>query len=461
MINFSKIRLRTSAGSIRKVVAVGVTAAMTAVLAACGGGNGNQPDNVISYWLWDSTQQPGYQQCADAFKEENPELTVQITQYGWDDYWQKLTAGFIADQAPDVFTNHLTKYPQFVDLEVLQPLEDLQATADIDNADFQPGLGELWTGQDGSRYGTPKDWDSVGLFYNEKMLDEAGIDPEQLDELEWNPEDGGTFEDVIAHLTVDKFGKRGDEEGFDKNNIAVYGMGGGGAGDFMAQTTWGSFAVSNGWQFMDQNPWGTQYNYGDEKLQETLSWYFGLADKGYMPTYEAFSTDFGAYNQFAAGQAALVQDGAWQISSYSAIEGVDWSIAPMPIGPVGKRMAPYNGLADSITNQADNPEAAAKWVAFLAGEECQDIIGEEAVVFPARPSGTEIALRTREENGIEASVFTDLVENEEIYFLPVSSFGADITAIMTPGLQAIFIGEQPVSYLEDLNEQVNRLFELG
>ena len=48
--------------------------------------------------------------------------------------------------------------------------------------------------------------------------------------LAWNPQDGGTYEKVIAHLTVDKNGKRGDEAGFDKNNVAVYGLGLNGGG---------------------------------------------------------------------------------------------------------------------------------------------------------------------------------------------------------------------------------------
>ena len=37
---------------------------LTGGCAAKGGG----PDGVIDYWLWDATQQPGYQACADAFE---------------------------------------------------------------------------------------------------------------------------------------------------------------------------------------------------------------------------------------------------------------------------------------------------------------------------------------------------------------------------------------------------------
>ena len=39
---------------------------------------------------------------------------------------------------------------------------------------YQPGLADLWVGQDGKRYGLPKDFDTVALFYNKKMVDDGG-----------------------------------------------------------------------------------------------------------------------------------------------------------------------------------------------------------------------------------------------------------------------------------------------
>ena len=77
-----------------------------------------------TYWLWDSNQQPVYQKVADAFHAANPNITVKITQYSWDDYWTNVTNGFVAGTAPDVFTNHLSKYPEFVTQGQLLSLDD-------------------------------------------------------------------------------------------------------------------------------------------------------------------------------------------------------------------------------------------------------------------------------------------------------------------------------------------------
>ena len=142
----------------RKLSAIGTSLLATSLLFTGCGIATDTPDapDVIDYWLWDSAQQPGYQQCADAFERESG-IKVKITQYGWNDYWSKLTAGFIADRAPDVFTNHLGKYPQFAELGVLVPLDELDPTKGLQDDDFAYGLAELWKGPDGHPRSPPHD----------------------------------------------------------------------------------------------------------------------------------------------------------------------------------------------------------------------------------------------------------------------------------------------------------------
>lgn len=436
-------------------------AALATVLLAAGCSTQSANDGVIDYWLWDSAQQPGYQRCADQFEAENPGLKVKISQFAWNDYWSKLTAGFIADQAPDVFTNHLSKYPQFVDLEVLVPLDSLEATKSLKDDEFAEGLADLWKGEDGTRYGAPKDWDTIGYFYDKKVLAKAGITEQQLWQADWNPDDGGTFEKIIAHLTVDKNGVRGDEPGFDKTKVAVYGLASEGAGgNVLGQTQWGAYTGSLPWEPLDKNPWGRQFKLDDPGFQKTIDWYFGLVKKGYMPGYEAFNRQSGSYQQVSAGQAVLGMNGSWMIQSFADIEGIDLGIAPTPIGPSGKRSSPFNGLADSVTTFADDKEAAGKWVAFMASDTCQDIIGDAGVVFPARSSGIEKSLAKRKAAGIDTSAFTIHIEEGTTQMLAVTTNAADVSAITVPAFEAVYIGQEPASSLTGVNNQVNRLMTL-
>jgi multiple sugar transport system substrate-binding protein len=455
--------------SVKRALAAALALVTTAALGACASGAGGHI-GTIEYWLWDSGQQPGYQKCADAFQQANPGLRVHISQYGWDAYWSKLTAGFIADTAPDVFTDHLSKFAQYVDLKVLRPLDDLGPTKDIRDDDYQQGLAQLWKGQDGKRYGAPKDWDTIAIFYDNAALKAAGVDPAELQNLTWNPRDGGTFEKLVAHLTIDAKGVRGDQPGFDKNHIKTHGLsaegsGGGGWG----QTQWSAFTGSAGWQVTDKNPWGTHFNLDQPAFQDTLRWYFGLVQKGYMPSYEEIggANAVGTDKQIQSGTAAMGLSGSWMISTFSKLtdaggKKLDIGLAPTPIGPTGRRASMFNGLADSITTLSKQPENAAKWVKFLSGEQCQDIIGQSGVVFPARPRGTDLAIAyNKNERHLDVTPFTDQVKDKTTFLFPVTTNAADITALMSPRMDAVYIGSAPVSSLTTLNKQLNALFKVA
>ncbi|WP_035770375.1 ABC transporter substrate-binding protein [Arthrobacter castelli] len=443
----------------RRIAAAAATAGLTVGLAACGTPVSTDGSVTLDYWLWDSAQLPGYQKCVDAFEEEHSDIDVRITQYGWDDYWSKLTASFVAEAGPDVFTNHVSKYPEFVRRGVLLPLKSLEATSDFDADEFQDGLAKLWQGPDGKQYGMPKDFDTVALFFNKKMLRKAGMTAEDLEGLTWNPRNGGTFEDVIAHLTIDKNGVRGDEPGFDPNNVKVYGLASAGSGGYDGQTQWSWLAGSTGWRFNDQKTWGTEYNYDDPRLQKTIDWYFGLVDKGYLPPFQKVGSSPNASQQLGSGSAAIAADGSWMIRIYAALEGVDMGIAKLPSGPVGHPVSMFNGLGDSISAQTEHPEEAAELVDFLGSDQCQVIIGKEGVVLPARPAGTKAAMETFKSQGIDASPFIELVENDNTILFPVTDHGATITSIMSPVMDGIYIGDRDASSLTKVNKRINNLFE--
>ncbi|MBE8475089.1 ABC transporter substrate-binding protein [Streptomyces justiciae] len=444
---------------IRTVMALTGALTLSLVSGCAQGGAAGSGANSVTYWLWDANQLPAYQACAKGFEKENPGLNVKITQMGWADYWTKLTASFIAGTEPDVFTDHIQKFGQFADLNVLEPLDDLG----IDDSAYQAGLGANWVGQDGHRYGAPKDWDTVALFYNKKLTEAAGLTADQLNSLSWNPKDGGTFEKAIAHLTVDRNGKRGDEPGFDKNHVKVYGLATGGAGDGDGQTTWSPFTASTGWNYTDKARWGDAYEYNSKTFQSVIDWYFGLAKKGYLAPFTDYTDGANPANaQVASGRAAAAFDGAWMISTYYGTKGLSVGTAVTPTGPSGKRATMMNGLADSVTKNARNKEGAKKWVKYLASNECQKTVGGYGIVFPATPDGTAAAVAAYRKKGIDVSAFTEPVTDKQharTFSFPVTDYAADVYALMRPAMQDVFANDAPVSGLTKTNDQIN--FILG
>lgn len=437
-----------------------VSAAGAATLAACTGSGpaARSGDGTVEYWLWDASQLPAYEACAEAFTAKTG-IEVHITQVGWGDYWTKLTAGFIAGTAPDAFTDHIGKFAQFVALDVLAPLDEDPAWQGVDESAFQPGLVDLWKGQDGHQYGCPKDWDTVAVFYNEQMLTDAGLSPADLEQWDWNLADGGTFEKILARLTVDKNGVRGDEPGFDPSRVAVYGLGIQDAGEHNGQTTWSPFTGSVGsWYYTDTKTWGTRYRYDDPDFQATIDWFFGLVDKGYLCPAGTFSTTTSTDVQLGSGSIAMAIHGAWMFNTFANLE-IPVGITRTPRGPNGTSVSMFNGLGDSVVKSSPNRANAAKWVAFLGTAEAQEIVASYGIVFPAIASATEKAVAVFEKTGLSTAPFTDHVKEGTTFYFPLTYFGQDVKAIMTPATDDIWTNRVPASTLTGYNEQVNLLFE--
>jgi multiple sugar transport system substrate-binding protein len=431
---------------------------LVAALAGCGGGDGAATGGnvVLRYALWDENQQPVYEQCAKRFERRNPGIDVRIEMTNWGDYWAALPRGFIADTAPDVFTDHLAKFPQFAESEVIEPVN----VRGVDMDAYLPGLAELWRTPDGKQYGFPKDWDTVAIVANLDMLQEAGLTKDELDRATWNPEDGGSFEQIVARLSVDANGVRGDEPGFDPRNVKVYGLGLDPNGLTYGQTTWAGFARSTGFELLDKNPWGTQYHYDDPRFVATMAWWRRMIEKGYMPSLTDART-LGQSAMFQGGKAALAIDGSWTIGTYTATEGVKVGFSPQPAGPEGS-WSMYNGLADAIWVGSKHKEEARAWVRFLASRECQQIVGTEAVVFPAIASEVPRAVATQRKRGVDVSAFTSYLEAKRTLLYPITDKAPQINLLVQPTIERILLGSvDPAKALKDMNEDVNAQLEFS
>lgn len=412
---------------------------------------------TIKYVLWDTNQLPPYQECAAAFQAANPGITVEIEQLGWDDYWTGISTGFISGEAPDVFTNHLAKYPEFVALEQLVDIQPLVERDGVATDIYYPGLADLWA-RDGKRYGLPKDWDTVAVVYNKALFEAAGVDPAIMQEWTWNLEDGGTFQETVAALTLDANGNNGLSPDFDKNNVVQYGFVQDGMGSAYGQTQWSPFAVSTGWTF-NNGAWGDVYYYDDPRFMDTAQWWADLSlEYGYAPSFEEISS-LQSTALFQNGNVAMTINGSWMIGTFLSSE-FEVGFGRLPAGPEGRRSM-FNGLADSIWVGTEHLEESWAWVKFLASAECQNIVGASGVVFPAIPDAAAMSQQMRADSGVDVSAFVDQANEENGTFLfPIADFAGEISTIMTEAMDSIGLGQgKAVDILPAANEEINELFQ--
>jgi multiple sugar transport system substrate-binding protein len=408
----------------------------------------------VKYMLWDSNQMPAYQQCAADFEKKNAGITIKITQSGWNDYWTAISTGFVSGTAPDVFTNHLAKYPEFAKNEQLVDLTPLIQRDKVDPTAYANGLYDIW-GRNGKQYGLPKDWDTIGFVVNMDMAKKAGVSLADLNAMTWNPKDGGSFEQVVRKLSLDAAGNNATNAKFDKKKVSVYGYQNPGAGGMMGQTEWSHFAVSNGFKFQDK-PWDAKFYYDDTKLAQTIDYLAGLPAKGVSASFEN-SKSLGSDAMFVGKKVAIVPQGSWMITYFKDNAKFDHAWVPLPTGPTGTRATMFNGLADSIWVGSKVQPEAWKWVKHLGSAECQSVVASKGVVFPAIKGQAERAVEVQKSKGVDSSAFLTMAKSKT-FLAPIADGGSEIDEVMKAALEAVLVGRSDATTaLKAANIKVNQI----
>jgi multiple sugar transport system substrate-binding protein len=314
----------------------------------------------------------------------------------------------------------------------------------------------LW-GRGQKQYALPKDWDVIGIFYNRAALARAGIEPRELDAIDWNPQDGGGFGRLLARLTLDQAGENALSPRFDRTRIAQHGLLISGHPDGFGQTEWSHFAASAGFSFYDA-PWARRLRYDDPVLVETFRWLRQAAQREQWIIPARHARQIRAEGHFVARRGALALGGSWMTQWYVANCKFELGIAPLPVGPKGRKTM-LNSLGDSICATTRHPEEAWRWVKFLGSREGQMIVAEHGVVFPAMREAAARATAVMNARGVDVSVFLrQATAPDGTFGYPIVEHGSDLVFLSRAAMDRIFLGDGSIEVaLRDFNHAANAL----
>ena len=132
--------------------------------------------DTLAVKIWDAKQQDGIQTICDEWSETSG-VKVEVEVVDWDNYWTLLEAGAFGGEMPDVFWMHSNFSQKYMENDLLLKLNDyIDNDESIDLENYYPDIVALYQLEDGSTYAIPKDYDTIALWYNKAMFDEAGID---------------------------------------------------------------------------------------------------------------------------------------------------------------------------------------------------------------------------------------------------------------------------------------------
>ncbi|MFT3982781.1 MAG: sugar ABC transporter substrate-binding protein [Lachnospiraceae bacterium] len=298
---------------------------------------------TISYACWDSNQANLIRTMADEFETENPDIKIDIQVNGWSDYWTALEAAATGGSLPDTFWMHSNNIYYYGSNGQLLDLNDyIEASADVDLSNYPEGLNHIYN-IDGAQYAVPKDYDTIALWYNKTLFDEAGISyPDET----WTWDD---MKEAAKKLTKDD----GSQYGF--------------CAGLHNQEGYYNFVYQNGGEIITADK---KSGYAMEKTIAGIDEYFSYVWEGLSP--EIYD-DQARAEAIQNGQCAMGLFGSWNLSGFASTDFMkeNFDCAVLPMSNDGGKSSIFNGLGNAIAANTEHPEEAWKWVEYLSSEKGQ------------------------------------------------------------------------------------------
>ncbi|MFT3861093.1 ABC transporter substrate-binding protein [Micropruina sp.] len=330
---------------------------------------------TITVRLWDEQVQKAYDASFAEFSKANPGITVKTSLVPWADYFTKLRTDVGGDTADDIFMMNGSYLQPYTSGSVIEIGSDFDA---LKSGWAQPAV-EQYT-LDGKLWGVPQLTDGgIALYYNKKLLNDAGITPEQLTGLVWAPGGGSddTLLPILQKLTVDSSGKRGDESGFNGSKPKQWGYSA--AQDL--QGIYYNFIGSNGGQFQDETG---KFVFAGAESVEAFQYIVDLINTYKVSPAASNTNDNGDFtrDQFLQGKIALFQSGVYNLKNVADGAKFEWGIAPLPAGPKGA-VSVVNSVVVCGNAKSKSPEATTKVLQWLGSTQGASFIGSSGAALPA------------------------------------------------------------------------------
>jgi multiple sugar transport system substrate-binding protein len=294
--------------TLRSAAALALAACL---LTGCSTGTGSGDGGSAAggdYQIWDPY--PQFDDSSDWVKLLNKcgtdaGVTVKRTGYDTTDLTNKALLAAQQGNSPDVLIVDNPVVSTLADAGVLTTADELK----VDTSAVSPNL--LAAGQIGGKtYGIPIGANTLALYYNKKILDDAGVDPATI-------KDWASLTSALEKVKAS--GKKG---------ITFSAIG----------TEEGSF------QFL---PWFWGSGASLTQLDSpqgvaSLELWNGWLKNGYAPNSVLNNTQTTSWQEFAAGDFAFSENGTWQLANAKKT-GFEYGIIPIPSQAGGTAPAPTGG----------------------------------------------------------------------------------------------------------------------
>lgn len=360
---------------MKKIFAFFLVLVMISPLLVVPGAFAQDEKVTIELWQHDSGGKiTGMQKVIEGFNEQYPNVEVVQTVIPYDEYQTKIAASVPAGTGPDVAMIYFGWAPLWSKSGFIVPLPDeLQQILDTEFAPFVES-----TKLKGKHYAVPTSIRNFALFYNTKLLAEAGWDkpPTTWEEFAQAAKDCTKYDDKGNIVQAGYYLGWGDD-GWNWWRPLIQAFGGQPFSDDYKTTLWDQDGAVDAWQYMLD---------------------FTLKLKTSVPGFYE-----GEIDAFAAGLTCMSPQLTFSVGFMrdNAAPGVEWAVAPMPAGPAGAFTTgsswPLALTAKALKDEA-KLKAATDFLVYMASADGQTRYNDVTGELPSRLDMVNLPKYTEDPN---------------------------------------------------------------
>ncbi len=321
----------------------------------------------IEYWQYTFAQRvDAMNELIRRFEAANPDIAVKQVTVPYANFRTRVAAAVTAGEGPDVVQLYYGWLDDYLNGHLLQKLPaDTFDPASIDH-DFFPFVQLMK--RNGAYYALPTAVRALGLIWNKKIFQAAGLDPNKPPQ---------TLQELVADAI--RTTKR-DSAG----NLLVEGF----APDPAAQDhQWLREVLIRQFEGAPYSPDGKKVTYDTPAGIAAVTWYTDLITKERVGDIGFLSDQATA---FKAQRAAMTVDGSFRLSDFNAQHGLDFGVTELPT--LDGRHANFASYwVNGITPKATGPkfQAAVKFLTFITTPDAMKLWLERVGELPAREAVAE------------------------------------------------------------------------
>lgn len=298
------------------------------------------------------------------WNEQNPEIQVKTVSVRWEQLNTYLLTRFQAGDGPDIFHQDAVMAYEYGVMGYAEPLnaylgeEELADTPQRNWGDVSDEYGEI--------YGIPFLQETLVIFYNRELFDEAGLEVPENRMLSWEQ-----LREYAQILTTR------DEDG----NVTTWGL-------FapLEQRLWWALVAQNDGRVLREDEDGAWYVDIDEPAREAITYYTELVTVDRVMPVDVLSYDFmPLYRSFRTGEYAMFAYGCW-VRQWLVRLAPDFEWGMLWVeGPV-REVTLSIPQAVALDASSEHKDEAMEFLTYFTNTENQARIARADWLFPVRHS---------------------------------------------------------------------------